>query len=1118
MRLAPRLARIGATRDGDRANEQEDELTLAAGNAGREGGIARPELADRIGAALGSGSVLVVAGAGFGKTMAVQAALSRQGNPATWIHCTEADHDARHLLVALMQGLRTAAPGVIDVLADGVLASRRAFDVEEVLSELAFDLRRLLPGAVTIVFDDAERLAGSPQSLALVAELIAADTGLASVAVLSRHALPFKLARARAEGRFTELGAKDLAFSASECAELLRLHAGRDPSATDVESLFTATEGWPLGVALAARTGVEGELAAPASAATLLAFLDEEVLNRLAPGVRKAIVDSSIVEELSPGCVEALGFSPGFLASLSATGLGARITEHGAIAHHPLVRELLLQRLAAERPAQRLREMHARVALAVAADGREDEAVEHWLAAEAWDEASDAISARGLALAPTAPATVRGWLRRLPAEHRSLPACLLLSGTLEWAAGDNAASIVALRRAVEGFRDRGDGAGEWFARFALADPLSIVGAWEEGVALAEGFEEAPPGASQAVAAIVGAYATTALGAMGRVEECRQMSARLLAHPGLPRRLRSSRAVWEMYMNSLSGDLDGVIELFERKLTELDRTGFMSRRPLIATGLSLSLGDLGREDEALIAWQRTGEIAQRHHMAFLVDWAGAWRALIHARAGRRAEAEAELASARVEASAGWRDYVFHLARARIAALRGDAARAVHASERAVKAAASGPLADRFRVAVELAPLLHAAGQRRRAEDLLAGALKECDARVPGRDGDYWRAIMLATSAGLQGEEDAAMSDVARAWSCAGDNAAAMVRYRWPAMEPLLTNALARRQLDSEQVIAALAEAFPGGEELLGFLAHPAAPVRRAALLAAAASGHPDVAHHLDQLKSDADPGVAAAARAAARTSAVTPALTFNLLGGFTVLRGRHEVKDDAWQRRGAQRLVRLLLVRAPSPVPEDELFETFWPDSPPSRARRSLQVTVSCARAVLDMPDAASAIEVTAGTVRLRLRDEDVLDTDRFERAACAALRADGDARRRLLERAGEIWTGEPLPEERYAEWTTVWRERLTDRFREILAALVQVHREAGDHPATIVAARRLVELDPLDESAQRELIAAYARAGRRAHALRQYLECRRVLSDALGVEPDAETAELQRRTLAGERL
>jgi DNA-binding SARP family transcriptional activator len=45
---------------------------------------------------------------------------------------------------------------------------------------------------------------------------------------------------------------------------------------------------------------------------------------------------------------------------------------------------------------------------------------------------------------------------------------------------------------------------------------------------------------------------------------------------------------------------------------------------------------------------------------------------------------------------------------------------------------------------------------------------------------------------------------------------------------------------------------------------------------------------------------------------------------------------------------------------------------------------------------------------------------------------------------------------------------------------------------------------------------AFARSGRRGHALRQFLDCRRVLVEELGVEPAEQTAELQRVILAGE--
>ena len=45
---------------------------------------------------------------------------------------------------------------------------------------------------------------------------------------------------------------------------------------------------------------------------------------------------------------------------------------------------------------------------------------------------------------------------------------------------------------------------------------------------------------------------------------------------------------------------------------------------------------------------------------------------------------------------------------------------------------------------------------------------------------------------------------------------------------------------------------------------------------------------------------------------------------------------------------------------------------------------------------------------------------------------------------------------------------------------------------------------------------AYARAGRRNQALRQFLECRRALVEHLGVEPTTRPQRLQQRILAGD--
>jgi DNA-binding SARP family transcriptional activator len=248
------------------------------------------------------------------------------------------------------------------------------------------------------------------------------------------------------------------------------------------------------------------------------------------------------------------------------------------------------------------------------------------------------------------------------------------------------------------------------------------------------------------------------------------------------------------------------------------------------------------------------------------------------------------------------------------------------------------------------------------------------------------------------------------------------------------------------------------------------------------------------------------------------VAIGVLGGFSVRRGAWSVEESAWDRKVAQRLLRLLLVRRGDPVPEDDLLDALWSGKPADSARRGLQTAVSAIRGVLDVPGAPTRIEVSERTYALRLRDGDTVDADAFEAAAELALATDGLDRLPALRAAAERWTGEPLPEERYSDWAASWRERLTDRYADVLAALADAHEAAGDRAAGARVARALVDLDPLDENAHRLLMRSYARAGRRGHALRQFLECRRVLVDELGVEPSAETVAYQRRILDGEAL
>jgi ATP/maltotriose-dependent transcriptional regulator MalT len=94
----------------------------------REAGsrIARPILVERLNRALDRGSLLLLAGAGCGKTVALEEALAAREARCAWLRCTPADTDAGRLLRRLVQSLSEAAPGAVDLLAERLAMARNA--------------------------------------------------------------------------------------------------------------------------------------------------------------------------------------------------------------------------------------------------------------------------------------------------------------------------------------------------------------------------------------------------------------------------------------------------------------------------------------------------------------------------------------------------------------------------------------------------------------------------------------------------------------------------------------------------------------------------------------------------------------------------------------------------------------------------------------------------------------------------------------------------------------------------------------------------------------------------------------------------------------------------------
>jgi DNA-binding SARP family transcriptional activator len=176
------------------------------------------------------------------------------------------------------------------------------------------------------------------------------------------------------------------------------------------------------------------------------------------------------------------------------------------------------------------------------------------------------------------------------------------------------------------------------------------------------------------------------------------------------------------------------------------------------------------------------------------------------------------------------------------------------------------------------------------------------------------------------------------------------------------------------------------------------------------------------------------------------------------------------------------------------MECFWPDLEPEAAGANLRKAVHFARRSLGHPE---LLELSGDVVALPQDDSLVIDEEEFEAAAKAALRSQTPAD---CEHAANLYGGELLPDDRYAEWAEEPRKRLQDRYARVL--------KVGK------LWERLVALDPTDEEAQIALMQAALDAGNRGEVIRLFQRLRERLRIDLGVGPKAATVALYERALA----
>jgi LuxR family maltose regulon positive regulatory protein len=353
----------------------------------RRGAVDRSPLIDRLAGDDSCPIVSVVAPPGYGKTTLLSQWAARDGPAFAWVSVDERDNDPKVLLTYVAAALERVAP--VDPRVFAALASRGSSVPGSVVPRLGSAFASMTV-PVVLVLDDVHLLSNreSRAALSVLAEHVPDGSRLV---LAGRDEPPLRVARLRAEGRILEIGPGDLSLSRAEAESLLGA-AGVRLDQDDVAALHRRTEGWPVGLYLAALYLREGGSLGGAAVSfggddrLVSEYVESEFLERISRRQRAFLTRTAVLDRMSASLCEEVLQAPGsagVLGELAGSNLLlVPLDRRGQwYRYHHLFRDMLLAELQRSEPglAPVLRRRAARWCLR---NGLPEEALEYSMAAE----------------------------------------------------------------------------------------------------------------------------------------------------------------------------------------------------------------------------------------------------------------------------------------------------------------------------------------------------------------------------------------------------------------------------------------------------------------------------------------------------------------------------------------------------------------------------------------------------------------------------------------------------------------------------------------------------------------------------------------------------------------
>lgn len=251
----------------------------------------------------------------------------------------------------------------------------------------------------------------------------------------------------------------------------------------------------------------------------------------------------------------------------------------------------------------------------------------------------------------------------------------------------------------------------------------------------------------------------------------------------------------------------------------------------------------------------------------------------------------------------------------------------------------------------------------------------------------------------------------------------------------------------------------------------------------------------------------------------PLLHISLFGGFDAYVGDDASGSRILSRKKAKITLAMLVLSKGREVSRERMTEVLWPDSTFESRQRNFYVVWSDLRRALMVDSSCPYLIRTQTGYRIDRRHV-TSDLDGFDRLCHDLFFGDDDAStwRGMFDKVSGDYSEDLLPGMVDNRYINSMRQRLRTQLVDGLVSASVRMRAVGEHHGAIWLAREALRRDPSREDAYIAMMEAQLCADQRGSALETYFDCRRSLSEGLGIDPSPKIMEIYRSIIESEEV